>query len=65
MSRSLPAGLTIAFITNVYAWASDTFLRREVCELRRTGHAVHTFSIRRVEEDQRISEEIRREQAAD
>ena len=55
--------LTIGYVTNVYARASDTFIRGEVLQLRALGHTVHTFSIRRAPDDRHISEEIRREQS--
>jgi colanic acid/amylovoran biosynthesis glycosyltransferase len=62
MNGSNGPGLTIGFITNVYARASDTFVRGEVRELRRIGHTVHTFSIRKADEEPRVAEEIREEQ---
>jgi glycosyltransferase involved in cell wall biosynthesis len=52
----------IAYLTSVYARAGDTFIRREVEELRRLGWTVHTFSIRRADEGEHVSEEILREQ---
>ncbi len=52
----------IAYLTSVYARAGDTFIRREVEELRRLGWTVHTFSIRRPDAAERVSEEIAREQ---
>ena len=55
MNGSNGTGLTIGFITNVYARASDTFIRGEVRELRRIGHTVHTFSIRKAEEERRVA----------
>lgn len=54
----------IAYLTSVYARAGDTFIRREVEELRRRGWTVHTFSIRRAGERERVSEEVLREQRA-
>lgn len=53
----------IAYLTSSYARAGDTFIRREVEELRRRGWTVHTFSIRRPDEGEQVSEEIAREQA--
>jgi len=53
----------IAYLTSVYARAGDTFIRREVEELRRLGWTVHTFSIRRADESEQVSEEILREQS--
>jgi colanic acid/amylovoran biosynthesis glycosyltransferase len=52
---------TIAYLTSCYARAGDTFIRREVEELRRRGWTVHTFSVRRAA-GEGVSEEILREQ---
>ncbi len=52
---------TIAYLTSEYARAGDTFIRREVEELRRCGFQVHTFSIRR-NAAEGVSDDIRREQ---
>ncbi|XZE44545.1 glycosyltransferase [Pirellulaceae bacterium SH467] len=52
---------TIAYLTSEYARAGDTFIRREVEELRNLGFRVHTFSIRRNSAEV-ISDDIRREQ---
>jgi colanic acid/amylovoran biosynthesis glycosyltransferase len=60
----MPEPATIAYLTSVYARASDTFIRGEVAELRALGFTVHTFSIRRPEPKELVSEEIRREHAA-
>ncbi len=60
----MPDQMTIAYITSQYARASDTFIRAEVLELRRRGHTVHTFSIRRADEGQNVSDEVRSEQAS-
>jgi glycosyltransferase involved in cell wall biosynthesis len=60
----MPEPATIAYLTSAYARASDTFIRGEVAELRALGFTVHTFSIRRPEPDELVSEEIRREHAA-
>ena len=59
----MPERLIIAYLTSQYARVGDTFIRREVAELRRLGHVVHTFSIRKADPDELISDEIRREQA--
>lgn len=56
-------GLTIAYVTGQYARASDTFIRTEVAALRELGHTVHTFSIRRPEE-QPLDDEVAAERAA-
>ena len=52
----------VAYLTSVYARAGDTFIRREVEELRRNGWEILTFSVRRADEGERVSEEILQEQ---
>ena len=52
----------IAYLTSIYARAGDTFIRSEVEELRRCGWTVHTFSIRRPDESEQLSEDVIREQ---
>jgi glycosyltransferase involved in cell wall biosynthesis len=52
----------IAYLTSVYARAGDTFIRREVEELRARGWTVHTFSIRHPDAGEQVSDEILREQ---
>ncbi|MGR8929516.1 MAG: glycosyltransferase [Gammaproteobacteria bacterium] len=54
----------IAYLTGFYARAGDTFIRREVEELRRQGWKVKTFSIRRADSSEQVSEDILREQAS-
>jgi len=54
----------IAYLTGFYARAGDTFIRREVEELRRLGWQVRTFSIRRADSSEKVSEDILREQAS-
>jgi glycosyltransferase involved in cell wall biosynthesis len=54
---------TIGYLTSLYARVGDTFIRREVVQLRRLGHTVHTFSIRKPDPDELVTEEIRREHA--
>jgi glycosyltransferase involved in cell wall biosynthesis len=54
----------IAYLTNVYARASDSFIRGEVAQLRDLGHTVHTFSIRKSPESEVVSDEVRRERAS-
>lgn len=56
--------MKIAYLTSQYARASDTFIRNEVVELRRRGHEVSTFSIRRDAAVGNLSEEVRTEQAS-
>jgi glycosyltransferase involved in cell wall biosynthesis len=60
----MPESKTIAYLTSAYARASDSFIRGEVAQLRALGFTVHTFSIRRPESSELVSEEIRREHAA-
>jgi colanic acid/amylovoran biosynthesis glycosyltransferase len=55
--------LTVGYLTSLYARAGDTFIRREVEQLRRLGHTVHTFSIRKPDPGEMVSEPIRREAA--
>jgi hypothetical protein len=57
-----PTDRPIAYLTSSYARAGDTFIRREVEELRRRGWVVHTFSIRRADSEEQVSDEILREQ---
>ena len=52
----------LAYFTSAYARAADTFIRGEVRELRALGFTVHTFSVRRSEPEQIVSDEVRREQ---
>jgi colanic acid/amylovoran biosynthesis glycosyltransferase len=60
----MPEPATIAFLTSVYARSSDWFIRGEVAQMRALGFTVHTFSIRRPEAHELVSDEIRREYAA-
>ena len=55
--------LTIGYLTSFYARAGDTYIRREVEQLRRMGHVVHTFSIRKADPRELVSEAIRQEHA--
>ncbi|HWE94457.1 MAG TPA: glycosyltransferase family 4 protein, partial [Tepidisphaeraceae bacterium] len=52
----------LGYLTSAYARASDTFIRGEVRQLRALGFTVHTFSIRRAEAGQIVSDDVRREQ---
>src|SRR3954447_13775888 len=54
---------TVAYLTSVYARSSDLYIRGEVAQLRALGFTVYTFSIRRPEARELVSEEIRREYA--
>ena len=53
--------MKLAYLTSVYPRATDTFIRTEILCLRERGHVIHTFSVRRVEPSQLVSEEIRNE----
>jgi colanic acid/amylovoran biosynthesis glycosyltransferase len=55
--------LTIGYLTSAYARAGDTYIRREVEQLRLMGHVVHTFSIRKSDASELVSEAIRQEHA--
>lgn len=55
--------MILAYLTNQYGRASDTFIRQEVMQLRGLGHTVHTFSTRRPEADHQASAEAREAQA--
>lgn len=55
--------MRIAYLTSIYARASDTFVRNEVLALRERGHSVRTFSIRKAEAEQDVDDEVRSEQA--
>jgi colanic acid/amylovoran biosynthesis glycosyltransferase len=57
----MPEPTTIAYLTSQYARAGDTFIRGEVEQLRRLGHAVHTFSVRKPGPEEVVSDAIRRE----
>jgi glycosyltransferase involved in cell wall biosynthesis len=53
--------MTIGYLTSIYARPGDLFIRGEVARLRALGYTVHTFSSRRPEPGELVSEEIRRE----
>jgi glycosyltransferase involved in cell wall biosynthesis len=59
----MPEMLKIGYLTSLYARAGDTFIRREVEQLRQLGHSVHTFSIRKPEAKELVGEGSRREAA--
>lgn len=52
----------IAYLTSVYPRATDSFVRSEVHGLRALGYTVHTFSIRRPDPRELVSEDIRAEE---
>ena len=62
-SSTMSERLTIGYLTSFYARAGDTYIRREVEQLRRMGHVVHTFSIRKADPSELVSEAIRQEHA--
>jgi glycosyltransferase involved in cell wall biosynthesis len=47
--------MRIAYFTNTYPRATDTFIQREVAGLRARGFDVHTFSVRRSGSDHDVS----------
>jgi glycosyltransferase involved in cell wall biosynthesis len=53
----------LGYFTSAYARAADTFIRGEVNQLRALGFTVHTFSVRRSNPGEMVSDEVRREQA--
>ena len=57
----MPKRTAIAYLTSQYARAGDTFIRGEVEQLRRLGHVVHTFSVRKPGPEEVVSDAIRRE----
>ena len=59
----MPSEMNLAYLSSIYPRATDTFVRSEVRELRQLGHRVHTFSIRRAEASQLVSDPIREEEA--
>jgi glycosyltransferase involved in cell wall biosynthesis len=59
----MPEQMALGYLTNQYGRASDTFVRQEVRQLRKLGHTVRTFSIRRPEAEHAVGEEVREEQA--
>jgi glycosyltransferase involved in cell wall biosynthesis len=54
----------VAYLVSRYPLISHVFILREVQALRRAGAAVDTFTIRRPDDDQLLSEDDRREHAA-
>src|SRR3954471_21545823 len=70
MNDDVPRGaepappLVLAYLTSLYARASDTFIRLEVARLRELGHTVHTFSVRRCDPAELVDDGVRREHAS-
>lgn len=59
----MPEPMMLGYLTSQYGRVSDTFIRQEVFQLRKLGHTVVTFSIRRPEPEQVVSDEVRNERA--
>lgn len=50
--------MRIAYFTNTYPRATDTFIRREVIGLRKRGFEVLTYSVRKTGADHDVDEEV-------
>ncbi len=50
--------MKIAYFTNTYPRATDTFIRREVIGLRKRGFDVHTYSVRKTGSDHDVDNEV-------
>ncbi len=50
--------MKIAYFTNTYPRATDTFIRREVIGLRKRGFDVQTYSVRKTGSDHDVDEEV-------
>ncbi|WP_086934322.1 glycosyltransferase [Agarilytica rhodophyticola] len=50
--------MRIAYFTNTYPRATDTFIRREVIGLRKRGFDVVTYSVRKTGSDHDVDEEV-------
>lgn len=48
--------IDIAYLASVYPRAVDTAVRNEVVALRSFGHRIHTFSIRKADDDQMVTD---------
>ncbi|MFL0810266.1 MAG: glycosyltransferase [Agarilytica sp.] len=55
--------MRIAYFTNTYPRATDTFIRREVIGLRQRGFDVLTYSVRQTGADHNVDEEVKQEKA--
>jgi colanic acid/amylovoran biosynthesis glycosyltransferase len=53
--------MRLAYFTNTYPRATDTFIRREVIGLRKRGFDVVTYSVRKAGGDHDVDEEVVRE----
>jgi len=51
----------VAYMTGEYPRATDTFIQREVATLRRLGHTIETFSIRKPASREVVSPEVQAE----
>ncbi|MEZ4218687.1 MAG: glycosyltransferase family 4 protein [Myxococcota bacterium] len=66
-AEPVPSGgapLEIAYLASIYPRAVDTAVRNEVTALRAMGHRVHTFSIRKADDAQMVTDFHRSERAA-
>lgn len=59
----MPEPITLGYLSSFYARAADTFVRREVEQLRRLGHVVHTFSIRKADPRELVGDSVHEEHA--
>lgn len=50
--------MRIAYFTNTYPRATDTFIRREVIGLRKRGFEVFTYSVRKTGSDHDVDQEV-------
>ena len=50
--------MKIAYFTNTYPRATDTFIRREVIGLRNRGFSVDTYSVRKTDSSHDVSDEV-------
>lgn len=55
--------MKLAYFTNTYPRATDTFIRQEVIGLRARGIEVKTFSVRRTDSDHDVDKEVIEEKA--
>ncbi|KOP23418.1 glycosyl transferase family 1 [Hapalosiphon sp. MRB220] len=53
--------MRIAYLTGEYPRATDTFIQREVATLREMGVEVHTFSVRRTDDEHIVGAEQKQE----
>lgn len=61
MPIAMPTAMPIAYLTGEYPRATDTFIQREVAQLRAQGTEVFTFSIRRPGDRHMVSQALQQE----